>query len=144
VTIVFIAKYLFTGSVKILNKIVFKIAIKFISVRNPEISYCLYSTVYIHNGTKGGKKQIFIKDISEISPYIDSHLVGKRAKRIFSRRMRMVFGFGLNHTLESSARAKYTIYLPSFLAAIHYYVAFHTSAENAFRSLSNEMTVNVK
>jgi hypothetical protein len=43
VTIVFIAKYLFTGSVKILNKIVFKIAIKFISMRNPEISYCLYS-----------------------------------------------------------------------------------------------------
>ena len=35
VTIVFIAKYLFTGSVKILNK--------FISMRNPEISYCLYS-----------------------------------------------------------------------------------------------------
>jgi hypothetical protein len=35
---VFIAKYLFTGSVKILNKIVFKIAIKFISMRNPEIS----------------------------------------------------------------------------------------------------------
>ena len=43
VTIVFIAKYLFTGSVKILNKIVFKIAIKFISMRNAEISYCLYS-----------------------------------------------------------------------------------------------------
>ena len=43
VTIVFIAKYLFTGSVKILNKIVFKIAITFISMRNPEISYCLYS-----------------------------------------------------------------------------------------------------
>jgi hypothetical protein len=38
VTIVFIAKYLFTGSVNILNKIVFKIAIKFISMRNPEIS----------------------------------------------------------------------------------------------------------
>jgi hypothetical protein len=37
VTIVFIAKYLFTGSVKILNKIVFKIALKFISMRNPEI-----------------------------------------------------------------------------------------------------------
>ena len=36
----------------------------------------------------------------------------------------MVFGFGLNHTSESSVRAKYTIYLPSFLAAIHYYVAF--------------------
>jgi hypothetical protein len=36
---------------------------------------------------KGGKKQIFIKDMSEISLYIDSHLVGKRAKRIFSRRM---------------------------------------------------------
>jgi hypothetical protein len=36
----------------------------------------------------------------------------------------MVFGFGLNHTSESSARAKYAIYLPSFLAAIHYYVAF--------------------
>jgi hypothetical protein len=36
----------------------------------------------------------------------------------------MVFGFGLNHTSESSMRAKYTIYLPSFLAAIHYYVAF--------------------
>jgi hypothetical protein len=33
------------------------------------------------------KKQIFIKDMSEISLYIDSHLVGKRAKRIFSRRM---------------------------------------------------------
>ena len=62
--------------------------------------------------------------MSEISLYIDSHLVGKRAKRIFSRRMWVVFGFGLNHTLESSARAKYTIYLPSFLAAIHYYVAF--------------------
>jgi hypothetical protein len=31
---------------------------------------------------------------------------------------------GLNHTSESSVRAKYTIYLPSFLAAIHYYVAF--------------------
>jgi hypothetical protein len=30
-TIVFIAKYLFIGSVKILNKIVYKIAIKFIS-----------------------------------------------------------------------------------------------------------------
>jgi hypothetical protein len=43
VTIVFIAKHLFTGSVKILNKIVFKIEIKFISMRNPEISYCLYS-----------------------------------------------------------------------------------------------------
>jgi hypothetical protein len=62
--------------------------------------------------------------MSEISLYIDSHLVGKRAKRIFSRRMWMVFGFGLNHTSESSVRAKYTIYLPSFLAAIHYYVAF--------------------
>jgi hypothetical protein len=36
----------------------------------------------------------------------------------------MEFGFGLNHTSESSMRAKYTIYLPSFLAAIHYYVAF--------------------
>jgi len=36
----------------------------------------------------------------------------------------MVFGFGLNHTSESSVRAKYTIYFPSFLAAIHYYVAF--------------------
>jgi hypothetical protein len=36
----------------------------------------------------------------------------------------MVFGFGLNHTSESTVRAKYTIYLPSFLAAIHYYVAF--------------------
>ena len=35
----------------------------------------------------------------------------------------MVFGLGLNHTSESSVRAKYTIYLPSFLAAIHYYVA---------------------
>jgi hypothetical protein len=35
-----------------------------------------------------------------------------------------VFGFGLNHTSESSVRAKYTIYLPSFLAAIHYYVDF--------------------
>jgi hypothetical protein len=33
VTIVFIAKYLFIGSVKILNKIVYKIAIKFISMR---------------------------------------------------------------------------------------------------------------
>ena len=43
VTIVFIAKYHFIGSVKILNKIVFKIAIKFISMRNPEISYCLHS-----------------------------------------------------------------------------------------------------
>jgi len=47
VTIVFIAKYLFIGSVKILNKIkiqiVYKFAIKFISMRNPEISYCLYS-----------------------------------------------------------------------------------------------------
>jgi hypothetical protein len=38
--------------------------------------------------------------------------------------MLMVFGLGLNHTSESSVRAKYTIYLPSFLAAIHYYVAF--------------------
>ena len=73
---------------------------------------------------KGGKKQIFIKDMSEISLYIDSHLVGKRAKHIFSRRMWIVFGFGLNHTSESSVRAKYTIYLPSFLATIHYYVAF--------------------
>jgi hypothetical protein len=73
---------------------------------------------------KGGKKQIFIKDMYEISLYIDSHLVRKRAKRIFSRRMWMVFGFGLNHTSESSVRAKYTIYLPSFLVAIHYYVAF--------------------
>jgi hypothetical protein len=62
--------------------------------------------------------------MSEISLYIDSHPVGKRAKRIFSRRMWMVLGFGLNHTSESSVRAKYTIYLPSFLAAIHYYVAF--------------------
>ena len=62
--------------------------------------------------------------MSEISLYIDSHLVGKRAKRIFSRRVRIVFGFGLNHTSESSVRAKYTIYLPSFLAAIQYYVAF--------------------
>jgi hypothetical protein len=34
------------------------------------------------------------------------------------------FGFGLNHPSESSVRAKHTIYLPSFLAAIHYYVAF--------------------
>ena len=62
--------------------------------------------------------------MSEISLYIDRHLVGKCAKCIFSRRMWMVFGFGLNHTSESSVRAKYTIYLPSFLAAIHYYVAF--------------------
>jgi hypothetical protein len=38
-----LAEYLFTGSVKILNKIVFKIALKSISMRNPEISYCLYS-----------------------------------------------------------------------------------------------------
>jgi hypothetical protein len=53
--------------------------------------------------------------MSEISLYIDSHLVWKRAKRIFSRRMWMVFGFGLNHTSESSVRANYTIYLPSFL-----------------------------
>ena len=60
--------------------------------------------------------------MSEISLY--SHLVEKRAKRIFSRRMCMVFGFGLNHTSESSVKAKYTIYLPSFLATIHYYVAF--------------------
>ena len=60
-----------------------------------------------------------------------SHLVGKRAKRIISRRMWMVFGFGLNHTSESSVRAKYTIYLPSFLAAIHYYVAFPL-ADNHF------------
>ena len=37
VTNVFIAKYLFTGSVKIVNKTVFKIAIKFISMRNPEM-----------------------------------------------------------------------------------------------------------
>ena len=73
---------------------------------------------------KGGKKQIFIKNMSEISLYIDSHLVGKRAKRIFSRRMWMVFSFGLNHTSESSMRAKHTIYLPSCLATIHYYVAF--------------------
>jgi hypothetical protein len=36
----------------------------------------------------------------------------------------MVFSFGLNHTSESSVRAKHTIYLPSFLAAIHYYAAF--------------------
>ena len=36
----------------------------------------------------------------------------------------MVFGFGLNHTSESSVRAKCTIYLPSFLPAIQYYVAF--------------------
>jgi hypothetical protein len=35
----------------------------------------------------------------------------------------MVVGLGLNHTSESSVRAKYTIYLTSFLAAIHYYVA---------------------
>jgi hypothetical protein len=34
------------------------------------------------------------------------------------------FLVGLNHTSESSVRANYTIYLPSFLAAIHYYVAF--------------------
>jgi hypothetical protein len=40
---VFIAKYPFTGSEKILNNIVFKIAIKFISMRNSEISNCLYS-----------------------------------------------------------------------------------------------------
>ena len=33
------------------------------------------------------KKQLFIKDMSEISLDIDSHLVGKRAKRISSRRM---------------------------------------------------------
>jgi hypothetical protein len=72
----------------------------------------------------GGKKPIFIKDISEISLYIDSHLVGKHAKRISSRRMWMGFGFGLYHTSESSVRAKYTIYLPSVLAAIHYYVTF--------------------
>jgi hypothetical protein len=36
---------------------------------------------------------------------------------------RIIF-VGLNHTSESSVRAKYTIYLPSFLAAIHYYVGF--------------------
>jgi hypothetical protein len=36
----------------------------------------------------------------------------------------MVFDFELNHTSESSVIAKYTTYLPSFLAAIHYYVAF--------------------
>jgi hypothetical protein len=79
----------------------------------------------------------------------------------------VVFGFRLNHTSESSVRAKYTIYLPSFLAAIHYYVAFpltdilfitkdpllvpqeshnvdvHPEC-SVIRSLSNEMTVNVK
>jgi hypothetical protein len=43
--------------------------------------------------------------MSEISLYIDSHLLGK-------------------HASESSVRAKYPIYLHSFLAAIHYYVAF--------------------
>ena len=48
----------------------------------------------------------------------------KASESIFRRRMWMVFGFGLNHISESSVRAKYTIYLPSFLAAIHYYVAF--------------------
>ena len=66
---------------------------------------------------KGGKKQIFIKDMSEISLY--SHLVEKRAKRIFSRRMCMVFGFGLNHTSESSVRANIRyIYLPSLQLSI--------------------------
>ena len=47
VTIAFKAKYLVTGSVNIMNKIVFKIAIKFISMRNPEISYCVYSEKFI-------------------------------------------------------------------------------------------------
>jgi uncharacterized membrane protein len=39
VTVVFIAKYLFTGSVKILNKILFKIAIKLISGCLIEINF---------------------------------------------------------------------------------------------------------
>ena len=43
VTIVFIAKYIFIGSVKKIEQNSIKIAIKCISMRNPEISYCLYS-----------------------------------------------------------------------------------------------------
>jgi hypothetical protein len=58
VTIVFIAKYLFTGSVKILNKIVFEIAIKFISMRNPEISYCLYSKKFKETQMKIPKENL--------------------------------------------------------------------------------------
>jgi hypothetical protein len=72
------------------------------------MSLVVFFKIILHHKTKWfffpslghgvGKKQIFIKDMSEISLYIDSHLVGKRVKRMFSRRMRMVFGFGLNHT----------------------------------------------
>jgi hypothetical protein len=47
-TIVFIAKYLFTGSVKILNKIVFKIAITFISMRNKTKASCSFYLTPAH------------------------------------------------------------------------------------------------
>jgi hypothetical protein len=79
---------------------------------------------WLHKPKKKKASHILVSKVKEISLYIDSHLVGKHAKRIFSRRMLMVFGFGWNHTSENSVRAKYTIYLPSFLAAIHYYVVF--------------------
>jgi hypothetical protein len=59
VTIVFIAKYLFTGSVEILNKIVFKIAIKFISMRNPEISLFILWKIQI-NSNENSKRKLII------------------------------------------------------------------------------------
>ena len=55
--------------------------------------------------------------MSEISLYIDSHLGGKRAKRIFSRRMWMVFCFGLNQRVPWEQNIRY-IYLPSLQLSI--------------------------
>jgi hypothetical protein len=68
VTIVFIAKYLFTGSVKILNKIVFKIAIKFISMRNPEISLLFIRSQSIQRGESSFQEKCM--DFHEIHPRV--------------------------------------------------------------------------
>ena len=63
------------------------------------------------------KKQIFIKDMSEISLYIDSHLIGKRAKRIFSRSMWMVLDWIIHQRVPWEQNIRY-IYLPSLNLSI--------------------------
>ena len=68
---------------------------------------------------KGGKKQIFIKDMAEISLYIDSHLVGKRAKRIFSRRIEwfLALDWIIHQRVPWEQNIRY-IYLPSLQLSI--------------------------
>ena len=44
--------------------------------------------------------------MSEISLYIDSYLVGKRAKRIFSRRMWMLFWFWIESSIREFRESK--------------------------------------